>query len=270
MSNRFVSGGTMGSGGEATQGDAANGQLQRTSPPLAAAAKMKPEWEAVQLELEADRKRREEARLKAAAGGEQSLYDILQANKGSSVPPPLDPCSPGGPVASGRTGAANASRRTAAKQAAFEEKHKLKNQFRPLDDDEAGFLDEVRERARLDEERVRRETEEGLRAFRRRQRAGDEGGGPARRHEGGDEVEGGGWEVGRKRKRVARERVIKGLGRRVGGEGPGHAPGAREGGDAARGGMAAREPGPVVGQERAREDKKGLSALVDYDSDESD
>ncbi|KAF4510621.1 hypothetical protein G6O67_002497 [Ophiocordyceps sinensis] len=239
MSNRFVSGGTMGSGGEATQGDAANGQLQRTSPPLAAAAKMKPEWEAVQLELEADRKRREEARLKAAAGGEQSLYDILQANK-------------------------------AAKQAAFEEKHKLKNQFRPLDDDEAGFLDEVRERARLDEERVRRETEEGLRAFRRRQRAGDEGGGPARRHEGGDEVEGGGWEVGRKRKRVARERVIKGLGRRVGGEGPGHAPGAREGGDAARGGMAAREPGPVVGQERAREDKKGLSALVDYDSDESD
>ncbi|KAI8215981.1 hypothetical protein K4K54_000378 [Colletotrichum sp. SAR 10_86] len=96
------------------------------------------EWEAVQKELDAERKRREEARVKAVEGGERSLYDVLQANK-------------------------------AAKQAAFEEANKIKNQFRPLDDDEIEFLDEVREAKRAEEERVRRETEEGLAAFRRAQ-----------------------------------------------------------------------------------------------------
>ena len=51
--------------------------------------------------------------------------------------------------------------RVAAKQAAFEEQNKIKNQFRALDDDEADFLDEVRERKRRAEEAVKRETEEG-------------------------------------------------------------------------------------------------------------
>lgn len=87
MSSRFVSGGTIGPSGEVSRdeagGDAAS--KQRRSPPLAAAATKKPEWEAVQQELEAERKRRDEARLKAAAGGEQSLYDVLQANKGLSA-----------------------------------------------------------------------------------------------------------------------------------------------------------------------------------------
>ncbi|GJC92687.1 nefa-interacting nuclear protein [Colletotrichum higginsianum] len=99
------------------------------------------EWEIVQRELEAERKRREEARLKSVEGGERSLYDVLQANK-------------------------------AAKQAAFEEANKIKNQFRALDDDEIDFLDEVRAAKRAEEERVRRETEEGLAAFRRAQGGG--------------------------------------------------------------------------------------------------
>lgn len=58
---------------------------------------------------------------------------------------------------------------SAAKQAAFEEQNRIKNQFRPLDDDEIDFLDEVRESKRAEEERVRRETEEGLAAFRKAQ-----------------------------------------------------------------------------------------------------
>lgn len=83
MSGRFVSGGTIGASGEASSQDAA------AAPPPpnekkgneGAGTKNK-EWEAVQQELEADRKRREEQRAKAAAGQEPSLYDILQANKG--------------------------------------------------------------------------------------------------------------------------------------------------------------------------------------------
>ncbi|CAP65397.1 uncharacterized protein PODANS_6_9010 [Podospora anserina S mat+] len=47
----------------------------------------------------------------------KSLYEVLQANK-------------------------------AAKQAEFEEKSKLKNQFRALDEDEIDFLDEVERRRR--------------------------------------------------------------------------------------------------------------------------
>ncbi|PHH84863.1 hypothetical protein CDD83_1254 [Cordyceps sp. RAO-2017] len=111
MSNRFVSGGTIGAAAEQKEDeDEAKQTTEAARPPPAKGAA---EWEAVQQELEADRRRREEARRRAAGGEERTLYDILQANK-------------------------------AAKQAAFEEKHKIKNQFRPLDDDEADFLDERR------------------------------------------------------------------------------------------------------------------------------
>ncbi|KAK0619983.1 NEFA-interacting nuclear protein NIP30, partial [Immersiella caudata] len=48
---------------------------------------------------------------------EKSLYEVLQANK-------------------------------AAKQSAFEEANKIKNQFRALDDDEIDFLEGVREKKR--------------------------------------------------------------------------------------------------------------------------
>ncbi|PFH58048.1 hypothetical protein XA68_14234 [Ophiocordyceps unilateralis] len=138
MASRFVSGGTMGE--KQTDEEKSPAEPEQRQP-LMAAGSHKAEWEAVQQELAAERKRREEARLKAAGGEEKSLYDILQANK-------------------------------AAKQAAFEEKHRLKNQFRALDDDEAEFLDDVRERSRLEEERVKKETEERVRAFHAR-RSGD-------------------------------------------------------------------------------------------------
>jgi NEFA-interacting protein NIP30 len=76
MSSRFVSGGKM---------DAETGENVASSAgegAVTAAPKVNAEWEAVQKELEAERQRREEARKKAVEGGEQSLYDILQANKG--------------------------------------------------------------------------------------------------------------------------------------------------------------------------------------------
>ncbi|KAI0965681.1 N-terminal domain of NEFA-interacting nuclear protein NIP30-domain-containing protein [Xylaria arbuscula] len=97
------------------------------------------EWEAVQRDLEEDRRRRAEARKRdVEGGGEKSLYEILQANK-------------------------------AAKQAAFEEQNRIRNQFRALDDDEIDFLHGVDDGKRAEEERVRRETEEGLASFRRAQ-----------------------------------------------------------------------------------------------------
>ena len=120
------------------------------SAPTAAAASstraLNAEWEAAQAALEAERRKREEARRQAVEGSDgdgnqqqQSLFDILQANK-------------------------------AAKQAAFEEANRLRNQFRALDDDEIDFLDEVRQREREDEARARRELAAGLDGFRRAQR----------------------------------------------------------------------------------------------------
>lgn len=236
MSSRFVSGGQINAAtGEtapappppssattpapSTTRDTTGPSVQRnpslpTAPAASATAgassspagfKPNPEWEAVQRELEADRKRREEARRTAVEGGEKSLFDVLQANK-------------------------------AAKEAAFEEANKIKNQFRALDDDEIDFLDDVRARERAAEEKIRLETSEGLRAFREAQNAaggGEAGDGtldmaapaaapategrpaPDPADEWADE-----WKTGpagaggRKRKRHAGDREIKGLVRR--------------------------------------------------------
>jgi hypothetical protein len=57
----------------------------------------------------------------------------------------------------------------AAKQDAFEEANRLKNQFRALDQDEVEFLDSVLESTRAEEARVKRETAEGLALFRQQQ-----------------------------------------------------------------------------------------------------
>lgn len=79
--SRFVSAGAINAEtGEAVEATAADKKAEGA----AAEPKKNTEWEAVQKELEAERKRREEARVKAVEGGEKSLYDILQANKGES------------------------------------------------------------------------------------------------------------------------------------------------------------------------------------------
>lgn len=78
-----------------------------------------------------------------------------------------------------------------------------------MDDDEIEFLDEIRANKRAEEERVRRETEEGLKAFRERQK-----GGAAQGENAGVKEEGESWEIGRKRKRT-KEKDVKGLRRKV-------------------------------------------------------
>lgn len=55
----------------------------------------------------------------------------------------------------------------AAKQEAFEEAARLKNQFRTLDDDEVEFLDSVLESTRAKEAAVKKETAEQLEIFRK-------------------------------------------------------------------------------------------------------
>ena len=54
-----------------------------------------------------------------------------------------------------------------AKQEAFEEKARLKNQFRSLDEDEVEFLDSVLESTRAQEAAVKRDTADQLEVFRR-------------------------------------------------------------------------------------------------------
>ncbi|KAL1861546.1 hypothetical protein Daus18300_008809 [Diaporthe australafricana] len=201
MSSRFVSGGTTDAKtGDIVPADPATSAETTAHPPAPTAdggsgsSKKSEEWAAVQAQLDEERRRRQQQREAAqtAGAGEKSLFDVLQANK-------------------------------AAKQAAFEEASKLKNQFRALDDDEVEFLDGVRERTRLEEERLRRETEEGLRSFRELQQkasaAGDgaEGEGDAAEggNAGGGGGGGGGWTVARKRKRKDEPQgVLKGLKRR--------------------------------------------------------
>jgi hypothetical protein len=97
----------------------------------------------------------------------------------------------------------------AAKQDAFEEANRLKNQFRALDEDEVEFLDSVLESTRREEDRVKRETAEGLARF--RQEADKQ----ARRGSDGaasptlEEVS---WVAGgRKRKRVKEKEGLKGV-----------------------------------------------------------
>ncbi|EKV15627.1 NEFA-interacting nuclear protein NIP30, N-terminal [Penicillium digitatum] len=91
------------------------------------------EWLRAQQELE------EERRRKAEIGKQddgKSLFEVLERNK-------------------------------MAKQEAFEEKSRLKNQFRSLDEDEIEFLDSILESTRAKEAAVKRETAEQLEAFRR-------------------------------------------------------------------------------------------------------
>ncbi|PKK50811.1 hypothetical protein CI102_5072 [Trichoderma harzianum] len=232
MSSRFVSGGTISGEGSKDEAVAATSRE-----PL---AKKSVEWETVQHELDEERKRREHARAELAEGGQQSLYDILQANK-------------------------------AAKQAAFEEQNKLKNQFRALDDDEIEFLDEVRAKEKAEEERARREVEEGLKAFRERQKStggsGGETSGTVKEGGGGEEEEE--WVVGgRKRKRHEREvlgvkkKAVAGSDRESGKD---EAVGVDKGE-----GDNGKKKGESEGEKEKEKEKKASLGLVAYDSDSDD
>ena len=73
----------------------------------------------------------------------------------------------------------------AAKEEAFQESIKLKNQFRNLDEDEVEFLDSVLESTRKKEEEIKKETSEQLDLFRRQQEEKDK-----ELLEGGEEADG--------------------------------------------------------------------------------
>jgi hypothetical protein len=104
----------------------------------------------------------------------------------------------------------------AAKQEAFEEANRLKNQFRALDEDEAEFLDSVLESTRAEEARVKRETAEGLALFRKQQEEADKkarrGSDGAVNDEGSPIAEQESWIAGgRKRKRTKDKEGLKGV-----------------------------------------------------------
>ena len=105
----------------------------------------------------------------------------------------------------------------AAKQEAFEESIRLKNQFRNLDEDEVEFLDSVLESTRAKEEAVKKETIEQLDLFRRQQEEADkalllEESGRQEDKAGSPTGEGSQWAINaRKRKRVKEKEGIKGL-----------------------------------------------------------
>ncbi|TVY39278.1 hypothetical protein LOCC1_G004197 [Lachnellula occidentalis] len=141
------------------------------------------DWLAAQKEIDANAVRKAEAARQTEG---RSLFETLEANK-------------------------------AAKQDAFEEANRLKNQFRALDEDEVEFLDSVLESTRADEDRVKRETAEGLALFRQQQEKADK---KARRGSEGVAVAEAGsptgeeetWiAAGRKRKRAKEKEVLKGV-----------------------------------------------------------
>ncbi|KAI3336232.1 N-terminal domain of NEFA-interacting nuclear protein NIP30-domain-containing protein [Ustulina deusta] len=196
MTSRFVSGGIIAGDEDSAKEDTGrrshdDGGQKGTGVGAERGTAASVEWEAVQKDLEEERRRRAEARKRDVEGdGEKSLYEILQANK-------------------------------AAKQAAFEEQNRIRNQFRALDDDEIEFLHGVSDERRAEEERVRRETEEGLASFRKAQQAvggsgADDTTGVGNADRDGDVVaEEWGAAAGRKRKREREKAGLKGVRRKT-------------------------------------------------------
>jgi hypothetical protein len=288
MSSRFVSAGAIDAAtGEATTAfspSSSSSALPPSSSSSTAApappktSRRQQEWAEVTAKLEADRRRREEARqAQHAAGpgqqGEKSLYEVLQANK-------------------------------AAKQAAFEEAHRLRNQFRALDDDEVDFLDEVRMRKRREEEEARREVERGLAEFRRKAQSAAKGEGQGLGEGEGDDDQLGDGEVlglevdfaGRRKRRKGEngrdKKRVKGVGvvkRRESGEDDGDHKAKRGENAGERGGVTRGEQAPGKEELKSATSKpstapaqappcpapdtstaKSGGLLVDYGSDDDD
>nr|CDP31392.1 Putative NEFA-interacting nuclear protein NIP30 [Podospora anserina S mat+] len=249
MSSRFVSAGSIdATTGEATTEHAGPSDSQQQQPPPV--SQKSKEWAEVTQQLESDRQRRILQAKQAQEGGEKSLYEVLQANK-------------------------------AAKQAEFEEKSKLKNQFRALDEDEIDFLDEVERRRREEEERRRREEEEGLRAFREIKSSREKG------ESEEEEVEVEGWDFGgeggrrRKRRAEGRRLLVKKVKREEKMDDTEGSPTGKPGGGLVGGGSggdkkatevvvdkaAAAASVPKPAEAPAVSAKKAAGGLVDYGSD---
>lgn len=99
----------------------------------------------------------------------------------------------------------------AAKQDAFEEATRLKNQYRALDDDEAEFLESVLESSRKKEAEVRKDTMQQLDAFRRRREEEERKALEAEAPEGAKEAEAQAHWVLHGRKRKKGPELLKGV-----------------------------------------------------------
>ncbi|GAB7339100.1 hypothetical protein MBLNU457_5752t1 [Dothideomycetes sp. NU457] len=133
-------------------------------------------WIKAQQAIEA--KHREKEEQKQQNGG-KSLFETLEANK-------------------------------AAKQEAFEEATRLRNQFRALHDDEIEFLDSVLESTRAKEAAVKKETIDQLNDFRQRQELKEKSERGQETEEQAQETES--WTVGaKKRKRTKNGPAIAGV-----------------------------------------------------------
>ncbi|KAJ5047392.1 uncharacterized protein L3040_003219 [Drepanopeziza brunnea f. sp. 'multigermtubi'] len=202
------------------------------------------EWLAAQKEIEANALRR--AELARQQDG-KSLFETLEANK-------------------------------AAKQEAFEEANRLKNQFRGVDEDEAEWLDSVLESTRAEEDRIKRETAEGLALFRQQQEEEDK---KARRSSDGlaaEEVapivEEGSWATGKKRKRTKDKEGLKGvkLRRASASAGIKEEPKPENPVVQSKGVQKPAEsaPAPAVDTKKSPDPPKVKTGLVSYGSDEDD
>ncbi|KAI6802911.1 hypothetical protein KC332_g7108 [Hortaea werneckii] len=131
MSSGFVA------AGSGDDGSAHN----HSSNPTTASTQQDSAWAEAQRKIDATRQHSSLMGSKPKLGeqeGGKSLYETLQANK-------------------------------AAKQEAFDEATRFRNQFRSLDEDEVEFLDSVLESTRTQEAEVKKETREQLDAFRKLQ-----------------------------------------------------------------------------------------------------
>ncbi|RMZ02764.1 hypothetical protein D0862_05914 [Hortaea werneckii] len=137
MSSGFVAAGSGGGGGgNGDEGSANINENNNTTNSQQDSA-----WAEAQRKIDATRQASSLAGSKPKLGeqeGGKSLYETLQANK-------------------------------AAKQEAFDEATRFRNQFRSLDEDEVEFLDSVLESTRTQEAEVKKETKEQLDAFRKLQ-----------------------------------------------------------------------------------------------------
>ncbi|KAI7162769.1 hypothetical protein KC349_g1830 [Hortaea werneckii] len=136
MSSGFVAAGS-GGGGNGDEGSANNNNKNNNT----TNSQQDSAWAEAQRKIDATRQHSSlmgsKPRLGEQEGG-KSLYETLQANK-------------------------------AAKQEAFDEATRFRNQFRSLDEDEVEFLDSVLESTRTQEAEVKKETKEQLDAFRKLQ-----------------------------------------------------------------------------------------------------
>lgn len=126
-----------------------------------------------------------------------------------------------------------------------------------MDEDDVEFLDEVIAKKKAEEERLRRETEEGLKVFRERQKGGEDAG----ELKTEETVESETWGVGRKRKRKEREGGFKGLKRKVS-EGEAEVGGKTD--------VEEKKEDTKPAEKSEPEAKKPALGLVDYGSDDSD